>query len=194
MPRVKTAGLVFVFLAFSLSLISVVQGLPLAEVDLIGVVNNVTDGDTFDVIVANGTQFTIRLADVNASENGQVGFTGAKDYLESVVYGKTIYLDVDDVYVTDYRGTGNRLVCVVYIEFNSTHFLNVNQALIDAGHVEVKDYDNEFDPYRWSSYVSNETIPEMPSTIMIPLIIAITFLSLVIIRKYPKEEIKNLEK
>ena len=123
---------------------------PQVNIDLTGKASFIVDGDTFDVTVANGTEYRIRLADVNASEKGQVGYGEAWNYLESLVYGKTVYLDVDGVYVYDYGGRGDSLMCFVYVEYNSTHFLNVNQALLQAGKVEVKDYDDEFNPYIWN--------------------------------------------
>lgn len=43
------------------------------EIDLIGLTTNIIDGDTFDIKTANGTKYRVRLADINASELGQVG-------------------------------------------------------------------------------------------------------------------------
>lgn len=183
MSQSKKMILLFV-LVFSCLFVSTAHGLPHAEHDLIGTVTNVTDGDTFDIIATNGTQFTIRLADVNASERGQVGYIEAKNYLDSLVYNKTVYLDIDDIYITDYKGTGHRLVCVSYVDYNSTHIINVNQALIEAGHAELIDYENEFNPYEWSLSFLKETIPEIPTITVIPLLITITLLSFVCLRKH----------
>ena len=116
---------------------------------------------------------------MNASEKEQVGFDEVRDYLVSLVLGETIYLDVDDVYVYDSQGRGDRLVCVLYVEYNSTHFLNVNQALIQAGQVEIKDYDNEFNPNTWSLYISNQAIPEFSPLSFLLLILMVTFMILV---------------
>ena len=52
-----------------------------------------------------------------------------------------MFLDVDDVYVMDKY---DRLVCVVYIRYSSTHLLNINKWLLDHSYVEVRDYPNEF--------------------------------------------------
>jgi len=127
-----------------------------------GIVDKVVDGDTFYVTLKNGTSYSVRLADLNAEEIGQAGYQEAKDLLASLVYGKIVYLDVDDVYIWDFYGEGSRLVCVVYVEYNTTHLLNVNKALIDSKIVEVKDYENEFSPYTWSLYMSKESILEFP--------------------------------
>jgi micrococcal nuclease len=146
MKRAKLLFMFIVFLMLAQMLTLGATSSPQVNIDLTGKATYVVDGDTFDVTVANGTQYRIRLADVNASERGQVGYDAAKDYLVSLVFGKTVYLDVDDVYVYDNQGTGDRLVCLSYVEYNSTHFLNVNKALLTAGQVEAKDYDNEFNP------------------------------------------------
>jgi endonuclease YncB( thermonuclease family) len=154
------------------------------KIDLTGKVNNIVDGDTFDVVVANSTQYRIRLADLNASERGQVGYQEAKDYLKLLIYEKQVYLDVDDFYIWDAHGRGNRLVCVTYVEYNSTHSLNVNEALIETGQVEEKNYDNEFNPAMWTLYIHKDAIPEIPSElILIPLIVLIPITALYIRRK-----------
>jgi micrococcal nuclease len=114
------------------------------EVELNGAVVSVIDGDTFDMVATNGTQYRVRLADVDAPERGEVGYTEAKEYLKRLIYDKTVYLDVDDLYKWDNYGSGSRLVCVVYIEYNTTHYLNVNEALVKAGYVQKKEYANEF--------------------------------------------------
>jgi endonuclease YncB( thermonuclease family) len=160
MKRANLLVMLIIFLMLGQMLTLGATSSPQVNIDLTGKATYVVDGDTFDVTVANGTQYRIRLADVNASEKGQVGYGEASNYLDSLVFGKTVYLDVDDVYVYDYQGTGDRLVCVPYVEYNSTHFLNVNQALLEAGQVEVKDYDNEFNPDTWSLYISKQAIPE----------------------------------
>jgi len=70
-----------------------------------------------------------------------------------------VYLDIDDIYQTDLYG---RLVCVVYARYNSTHYINVNKALLVANVAVIGDYHNEFSPYSWSLYVSKNAVPEYP--------------------------------
>jgi endonuclease YncB( thermonuclease family) len=114
------------------------------EIDATAVAVEVHDGDTFHLDrVTNGSD-TVRLADVDAPELGQPLSYEARDFLKGLVLAKTVYLDIDDTYVYDYRGTGDRLVCVVYVGYNSTHYENVNKALWIAGLAERKEYDNEF--------------------------------------------------
>jgi len=91
-----------------------------------------------------------------------VGYQTAKDYLSSKISGKTVYLDIDDVYTYDYSGTGSRLVCVVYVRYNSTHRLNVNKALLDQGLADLDNYYNEFNPSTWSLYVRYASDPPAP--------------------------------
>lgn len=101
--------------------------------------------------------------------------------LKSLVSGKTVYLDVDNLYLWDNHGAGDRLVCVPYIEFNSTHLMNICESLFVAGHVEKRDYDNEFSPYSWSLYVpKEEAIPEFAAAgFIILLLITISLTTIV---------------
>jgi micrococcal nuclease len=135
-----------VMLAFCLQAVHVVT---CAEIDMISTVVSVHDGDTFTL--ATGDK--VRLADLNAPELGEGGSFEARDYLSSLVRQKTVYLDVDDKYRTDSYG---RLVCVVYVDYNSTHYLNVNKAMIDGGLAVAKNYDNEFNPGSFVIYLPKE--------------------------------------
>jgi hypothetical protein len=119
------------------------------EVDKTSIVTRIIDGDTFDI----STGERIRLADVDAPEYYESGYSQAKNYLESLINGKTVYLDIDDIYTYDYSGTGNRLVCVAYVDYDSTHLMNVNKALQDEGYAEISNYYNEFSPYSWTLLV-----------------------------------------
>jgi len=116
-----------------------------AEVDLVATVYKVIDGDTFDAFPSG----RVRLADINAPELDEAGGHEAKEALTNLVLNKKVYLDVDDLYVMDKY---NRLICVVYVDYNSTHVLNVNKWLIENGYAEIADYDNEFDPSTWRLY------------------------------------------
>ena len=138
--------------------------------------SSVTDGDTFETT----SEGTIRLADVDAPETYEVGYQASKDYLFSLLYEKTVYLDIDDIYRT---GGFGRLICVVYVSYNSTHYLNVNQALIEENYAEAKNYDNEFSPYSWELYVHKNDIPEFPSWASL-LITVIAVVALVVIYKF----------
>lgn len=144
------------------------------EFDTSTYVSSVTDGDTF-VTTSEGT---IRLADVDAPEfwENYTAYAESKDFLTSLIEGETVYLDIDSLYVTDY-GDGNRTVCIAYIDINSTHYLNVNQALVEEGFAIRKDYENDFNPENWSLYVHVNDIPEVPSWIILPLFLVATLLA-----------------
>jgi len=116
-----------------------------AEVDLIATVYKVVDGDTFDAFPSG----RVRLADINAPELNEAGGQEAKNALTNLVLNKKVYLDVDDLYVMDKY---NRLICVVFVDYNSTHVLNVNKWLVENGYVQITDYGNEFNPNTWTLY------------------------------------------
>ena len=146
------------------------------EIDGVAVVTSVHDGDTFYLDkYFNGTN-TVRFADINAAELGQPGSYEARDFLDSLVYNKVVYLDIDQYPNGTYRlDPYGRLICVVYIEHNSTHYENVNEALLEAHHVVISDYPNEFDPSTWTLYVSKQDlIPEFPSFLIFPPLTIIT--------------------
>lgn len=152
------------FLIASMLLVHYIPAVLAGEIDATTFVSRVIDGDTLDTT----TEGRIRLADVDAPEYGQSGYHDAKQVLEHLIDGKTVYLDIDDIYETDPYG---RLVCVVYVEYSSTHYKNVNKALLSEGVAEIDNYYNEFNPYEWSLTVPKDTIPEFPSIIILPLFI-----------------------
>ena len=131
-----------------------------------GTVTHIVDGDTFDVLASNGTEYRIRMGDINAVEIGQAGYVEAKAALDSCISGRLVYLDVDDLYLWDNKGTGERLVAIAYIDYNSTHFLNVNEAMFVDGFVEKRDYSNEFNPYNWTLYRPKNQVAELPLTLL----------------------------
>lgn len=65
------------------------------------VVDNVVDGDTIDVAIDLGfkvqTRQRIRLARVDTPEKGQPGYAAAKDFVHSVVAGKSVMLATEKV-------------------------------------------------------------------------------------------------
>jgi len=136
----------------------------------------VIDGDTF--VLDSGER--VRFADINTPEVNEVGYQAAKDFVISKVEGKTVYLDVDDISGTDSYG---RLVCVVYFEYSSAYYENLNKALLDANLAVVYDFsDNEFNPYTWDLYVSKSSVDEFP-TVLVLFLLLIPFGLLFIKRK-----------
>jgi PKD repeat protein len=130
------------------------------EVDATASVYRVVDGDTFDAFPVG----RVRLADVDAPEIGEAGYTKATNALKSLVLNKKVYLDVDDLNVMDRY---NRIVCVVYVRNNSTHLMNVNHWLVINGYAKISDYPNEFNPYTWSLYVYYPVEWEATATITV---------------------------
>ena len=107
-----------------------------------GIVIKVVDGDTFDVEGIG----RIRLADVNTPEIDTEEGKEAKEYVMGLCDGKKVYLDIDDLYTT---GKYGRIVAVVYVPYNETHFVNLNQLLLKESYAEARSYPNEFDPDVW---------------------------------------------
>ena len=121
---------------------------------------DVIDGDTFDTTEG----YRIRLADIDAPEINETGYLDSTEYLELLVENKNVTLNIDSVTGTDPYG---RYVCLVYIEYNSTHCLNVNQALVEGGYAVIDNYtNNEFEPNNWTLYSLTETIPELPPNLI----------------------------
>jgi micrococcal nuclease len=154
------------------------------EIDATVVVSRIIDGDTFDA--ASGER--IRLADVDAPERGEYGYYDAKDFLTSLIDGRLVYLDIDDVYGQDKYG---RWICVVYVKHNSTHYMNINKALLVEGVAVIKNYDNEFNPYAWTLYVHEEAIPEYPTFITLLLSATATSLATMIRKKRYAKYLSN---
>ena len=138
----------------------------LGEIDASTVVTNVIGDDTFET----QTSQIIKLADIDptcADIDNSTGYVSAKSFLASIVEGKTVFLDIDDLYGTDYTGTGNRTVAVVYVDLNASHYLNVNNLMLQRKLLAVNDQDNEFNPDEWTSYVKKQDIPEFPAGTMV---------------------------
>jgi len=144
---------------------------------MIDFVSRVIDGDTFDVTFGE----RIRLADVDAPEYYEEGYNESKNFLSELVLNKTVYLDIDDISRTD---PYDRLVCVVYVDYNSTYVMNVNKALLVSEHAVIWNFtNNEFDPYEWSLYCPMEAIPELPSILIPPLFLIATLLTVLLHRR-----------
>ncbi|HHW16236.1 MAG TPA: thermonuclease family protein [Methanothermobacter sp.] len=99
---------------------------------------HVVDGDTIDVEGVG----RIRLVGVNTPERGQPGYQEAKDFVEEMCLGKTVYLDIDDAENYDKYG---RVLAVVYVDG-----MNLNRELLRRGYAEIMYIPpSEFDPYTW---------------------------------------------
>jgi len=182
---VRRIILILMVLCFSIQVtINPVSSSP-GEIDAIAVVDWVIDGDTFDTT----TMGRIRLADIDAPESGESGYYEARNELIDLVYGRTVYLDIDDIYQTDPYG---RLVCVVYVQYSSTHYTNVNKALLVEGVAIIQNYYNEFNPYSWTLYVHENEIPEFPSPIIISSIMITTLLAVLVYKRKKDQGLREL--
>lgn len=127
----------FIFYLFSTPLCSAF------EIDMVSTVTSVIDGDSFYI---QGDE--VRFADVSCPEWNEYGGPEATEALISIIEGKTVYLDTDQ---QSGRGPYGRLIAVVYIVLNETHYLNVNYFMLQAGYASLTDYsNNEFSPYSWN--------------------------------------------
>lgn len=155
------------------------------EIDRIALVTSVHDGDTFNI---DNSQ-KVRLADLDAPElDIEQGAYEARNFLDGLIYGKTVYLDVDDVHGTD---SYDRLICVVYVSYNSTHYINVNQALIANGHAEAWDHsNNEFHPDDWTFFVPKSDSEARDSTTLY-LIIIVFFVAMVLLVALSKRGLRK---
>lgn len=128
-------------------------------IDRIATCIRIIDGDTFEL----SSGIRVRLADVDAPEYYESGYSRSTDALSSWILGKQVYLDVDDLYITDSYG---RYVCVVYVAYGSG-YTNVNHALLIEGHVTLSNYPNEFDPTVWGTPGNiniSEAVPDSSSS------------------------------
>ena len=108
------------------------------DIELVGIVTKVVDGDTLDI---NGIR--IRLALVDTPEIGQPGYDRAKHFVQSLCLGKNGGLDVDN---GQRRGDSHgREVGVVYCDgVNVNDKLMVNKmARILVQFCDITEFSNE---------------------------------------------------
>lgn len=135
----KSLVFTIVLLSISWNFLTALVKTNTIEIDKSGTVARIVDGDTFNISSGD----TIRLADVDTPEWYEYGSSEATNALNLFLRSRKVFLDIDDIYRTDRYG---RLVCVVYVVFNSTHYLNVNKALLAGGFASLWDHTNEFNP------------------------------------------------
>jgi endonuclease YncB( thermonuclease family) len=125
--------------------------------DKTATVSTVIDGSSF--IINSGE--TVKLSGIDTPLLGQQGYSEAKSYLENMVQSKTVYLDLDNLAVTDQYG---RLMSVAYINYNLTHYQNVNMAMIVNKYaVPISVNNSEFDPSSWTWFVSKDAPSPLPT-------------------------------
>lgn len=176
----------------SVFLLLLVFGIPSVwgsgEIDASTLVISVIGDDSFETEMGE----IIKLADIDptcADIDNSTGYVSAKTFLASIVEGKTVFLDIDDLYETDYTGSGNRTVAVVYVDFNSTHYLNVNNLMLNRKLLAINDQDNEFNPNDWTSYVKKQDIPEFPAETILMVFTVILITAIMFLKKIHKNRL-----
>ncbi len=146
---ILTPGLtgVFLFIVFAVASLPVsLYASAQVNIDMMGTVGRVIDGDTLDLVSIG----RVRLADIDTPEIGSPGAQDAANYLAGLVLNRYLYLDTDAMYGTDRY---DRIVAMAYARHNTTHLLNVNQALLQANIAHVANFPNEFNPADWTLYI-----------------------------------------
>lgn len=132
------------------------------EIDAFVEVKSVVDGVSF----ISTTDDFFKLADVEprcTDWDNSTGFITSKSFLSSIILGKTLYLDIDSSFVIDEFGSGDNIVCMAYVEHNSSHLLNVNQVIVEHGLLLIDDSENDFNPELWTRYINKNSAPEVRS-------------------------------
>jgi len=161
----------FFLIFISISFVSVVNGS--AVIDKSVEIKSVIDGISFKTT----SEDIFKLADVEtrcADWDNSTGLISPKSFLASLIFGKTGYLDIDSQYTFDNAGNYNRTDCVIYTVYNSTHYLNINQVMVEHGLVLINNHENDFNPDIWTRYVRKQAISEFPSLIIIPILASAT--------------------
>ena len=162
--------------------------------EVCGYIDRVVDGDTIWLYISDvydpkysgftGKLFRVRLADINTPELGTIDGEEARDYLIELVgrYGSAACLDVDDVDIFDKY---DRLLGILFLNYNSTHMVNINRLLVLEGYADIIDYPNEFDPYTMELYVRfNYEGGGLPPSYTVLSIVVIFILALAFYRLY----------
>ena len=155
----------FIIITFSLPLLAFLFSNAMAtsiSIDKTATVSTVIDGSSF--IINSGE--TVKLAGIDTPQSGQQGYREAKNYLANMVQSKTVYLDIDNIAPTDQNG---RLMSVAYIDYNSTHYENINMAMLVNNYAFPSSLNNsEFNPSSWSWFVPKDTPSSSPTATPAP--------------------------
>jgi hypothetical protein len=151
----RSLHLTVAFLVASLLLVPSVLASTI-QYDKTASVTSIIDGSTFTI----NTGETIKLAEIITPSTGQAGYESSKDYLAAMIQGKTVFLDVDTRVVTDQ----GKFLCVAYLDFNSSHYENINQAMIE-NHYAIANTTSttEFNPATWAWFIAKETATTSPT-------------------------------
>ena len=150
----------FIIITFSMLLLASFFSNALAtsiSIDNTATVSTVIDGSSF--IINSGE--TVKLAGIDTPQSGQQGYTEATNYLKNIVQSKIVYLDINNIAPTDQYG---RLMSVAYIDYNSTHYENVNMAMrVNSYAIPICVNNSEFNPSSWTWFVPKDIPSPSPT-------------------------------
>ncbi|MEM2392452.1 MAG: thermonuclease family protein [Zestosphaera sp.] len=138
------------------------------------VVTHVVDGDTIHisppVYVQGSYRTVVRLADIDAPELNQPEGAEAREALIGLLanYSGVVLLDIDksENAVDEY----GRVIAVAYVRVDDTTLLNVNKWMVENEYASIEDLENDFNPSKWSLYITYEKEKEkLPTINKIPL-------------------------
>ena len=155
------AGLLLAFLLIQATVIPVASGVP---EEAVGRVVSVISGNSLGVQMLISDPRTnnvdsIKLADIASPSTVTPEGKAAQKYVRSLLWNKTVYLDIDDN-TSSGRNEWSQLICVVYLVDSEYRPIwpPVNRIIVDMGYAKVDDdKKNEFDPGAWWK---EQTIPE----------------------------------
>lgn len=80
------------------------------EVEIIGRVIKIVDGDTYHIVTGNYEQVKVRMAGIDAPEKGQSYFQKAKDFLGRLCFNKIVKIKIID------KDRNGRIIAESYLE------------------------------------------------------------------------------
>ncbi len=151
------------FLSIHATVIPVASGMP---EEAVGRVVTVISGDSLGIEMLipdprTNNVDSIKLADITSPSTVTPEGKAAQKYAYSLLWNKTVYLDIDDN-TTSGRNEWSQLICVVYLIDSEYRPIwpPANRIIVDMGYAKVDDdTKNEFDPGAWWK---EPTIPEGP--------------------------------
>lgn len=154
-------ALLSAFLSIQAAVIPVASGVP---EEAVGRVVSVISGNSLGVQMLISDPRTnnvdsIKLADIASPSTVTPEGKAAQKYARSLLWNKTMYLDIDDS-TSSGRNEWSQLICVVYLVDSEYRPIwpPVNRIIVDMGYAKVDDdKKNEFDPSTWWK---EPTIPE----------------------------------
>ena len=124
-----------------------------------GSVSGVLDGHTFTL----NSGETLRLAGIETPQPNQPGYSSSSGYLSTLLpHGATVFLDIDSTRVV----TQGVLLCVVYLDYNSTHYENINKAMLQSQYAYPNGTNSIFDPTSWTQQFIPKESDVSPSSLI----------------------------